>query len=298
MNKLSKGFLLAFLCTVFLPVSAVITKYILNNSATTPETLVIFWFFSAFIAVSLMHIFLTKESYIGTLRKHWKPGLFIGLANTFAAIFWFNAIEMIGPVLVGFITRFEILFTIILGMLLLRERLTKIEILGMFIAIVGTFTLTFGTGKMMILGVILAAASSLAASFQSYVAKRYVKKVHPMGLLSFRCLFTVVFVGIYVFATGKYVPIEPNMYWLVALGPISGAVIAHLLFFYALKYIDMTKAAIVRSFDAFFVVVYALILFGTLPTLKEVTGGILIIIGVALATMYHRWKNYENRSKS
>ena len=75
----------------------------------------------------------------------------------------------------------------------------------------------------------------------------------------------------------------------VGVVPLSGVLAHHLprphqrsLHYRALRYIDLSKASLLHASQPLFVALFGLIVFGTLPDLRQWFGGALVLVGVYL----------------
>lgn len=277
------GLVYAVLSSLFLSTGFVLAKHFLQY--TNPETLNVLWFSIAF-AVSFAVLLLKDASKtVKTFRENWKDGLMIGGTNAIAAAFWFQSINIAGPTLTAFLIRFSTIFIIFLGIFFLKEKLHSHDIAGMMIALGGAFAISFANGDYLATGVVVALAASFAIAVHQVMSKVYVKRINVLTLVSLRTLYTALFLLIYaaVFSKLQPFPLEQIPFLLIAV--IVNALFGFVFFYKALELLDVSKVAIIRTLDPFVVVVYALVLFHTLPTFNEFVGGTFVVIGV-LVTMY------------
>ena len=66
---------------------------------------------------------------------HWRPSLLVGVAGVLASIFWFSAFTIQNAAYVRALGQVELIFTFIASVVFFREKIKKLEILGIvFIA--------------------------------------------------------------------------------------------------------------------------------------------------------------------
>ena len=277
------GLVYAVLSSLFLSTGFILAKHFLQY--TNPETLNTLWFGLAFIASFIALLAKDASKTIKTFREHWKDGLVIGGANAVAAAFWFQAINIAGPTLTAFLIRFSTIFIILLGIVFLKEKLHFHDIVGMVIALGGAFAISFATGDYLTTGVAVALAASFAIAVHQVLSKVYVKTINPLTLVSLRTLYTALFLLAYAAAFSKLQPFPLEQLPWLTIAIIINAIFGFVFFYKALELLDVSKVAIIRTLDPFVVVVYALVIFQTLPSLNELFGGTLVVIGV-LVTMY------------
>ncbi len=281
MNDKTKGILLAVLAAAAIATANVSVKYFLKF--TNPESLAIIWYLPT--AVAALLITLWKKSVLGEIRKYWKQGVALGLIYFFAAVFWFNSINTIGAELTGFLTRFETVFAVGLAVMFLKEKLNAKEILGIITAVAGTLVISYNSGNYIIAGSIIALLASLAIALHLLVAKVLVKNISPVTMLGFRNFFAAAFLLVYVLLTKKFEPIDLSLLpYLIPLSLLSSFLGFYLLYA-SLKRLEAAKVGALRALDPLFILVYAFLIFDALPTAKDLAGGILIILGVAMLSL-------------
>lgn len=280
--KLS-GLAYAILSSIFLSTGFLFAKHFMNY--TSPETLNVLWFGIAFVASFSWLLARHPSKTLKLFRMNWKDGVIIGGANAVAAGFWFQSINILGSTLTAFIVRFSTIFIIILGILFLKEKLHIHDVIGMLIAVAGALVISFTSGDYLRTGTVIALLASFAIAIHQVLSKVYVKTIDPLTLVSLRTLYTTLFLLIYAAAFSKLQPFPLQQVPLLAVAVLLNAVLGFIFFYKALELLDVSKVAIIRTLDPFVVVVYALILFRSLPALDELLGGTLVVTGV-LVTMY------------
>lgn len=277
------GLVYAVLSSLFLSTGFIFSKHFLQY--TNPEMLSTLWFGIAFFISFAMLIARKPLKTLKMFREHWKDGLVVGGANALAATFWFQSISIAGPTLTAFLIRFSTIFIIFLGVFFLKEKLHLHDIIGVVIAVLGAFIINAGNGNYLQLGTMIAIAASLAIAVHQVLSKVYVKAIEPLMLVSLRTLYTAAFLLVYTAAFSKLQPFPlaqlPPLTFAVAINAVVGFV----FFYKALELLDVSKVAIIRTLDPFIVVVYAMAVFHTLPSLQQLIGGTFVVVGV-LVTIY------------
>ncbi|KYH41324.1 MAG: hypothetical protein AYL32_006090 [Candidatus Bathyarchaeota archaeon B26-2] len=219
------------------------------------------------------------------LKKVSAIAVFTGIG----AILWFQGTVVAQPTNVAFIFQFSRVFTVLAGILLLGERLSPREGLGVLLALTGGFILTYTGEEARILNnlVLLASASSYAASH--ILAKIYVKDVDPISLAAGRTMLAAVLLFFYSLATGRLdlaVPLEA-LSWAL-LGAFIAPFLAVIFYYEAFKRVELSKVAAIISTQPFFTALYAVLFFATLPSLWQMVGGSIVTLGVMVLTSSRR----------
>lgn len=279
----NKGFLFCILSALFVSSSFIFAQFILGS--VQPEQMILFWFLSASIASSIIAFFYNRTNPLLLFKHNLKEGLLLGLLNAVSALLWIFSIKMVGASMSAFLLRLVAIFTIALGLWFLKEKLNVFETIGALLAISGAFVLSFSNGDTKLLGVIIAVFAAASISIHDFIAKIYVPRIKPYDLASIRTSFTLIFLTAYTLVAGNFSLPPAGMLPFIIIGSTMSAVIGYILFFKALERMDISKVAIIRNIDPFIVVVYAFVIFRTLPSFTELLGGMLIVSGVLLSEL-------------
>jgi drug/metabolite transporter (DMT)-like permease len=112
--------------------------------------------------------------------------------------------------------------------------------------------------------------------------KRWIQEVPPTAVISVRIIFQAVFFsGLLLAAGGFRWPTGREMIFLT-LGSLSGPAFGMYTVFVALQYLKATQLFLIRNLQPFFVAVAAALFLHQALTLRQLTGGTVIIAGVFL----------------
>ncbi len=287
----TKGVFYAILASMLLGTGFISVKYFISQGMN-PVMLNAEWFFFGALFSFIIAFFMTKGEIFRLMKKYWKIELMLGLANGINAIFWFKGLEVLDPALASFILRFTTIFTIILSFIFLKERFTKIETLGVAIAMVGAFVITYAGGELVYLGVIFMLLAAFFFAIHNILAKSISDDVDPMSLNAMRAMFSFFVVATYTVVSGNVQTDKWHLMPLVAVTATVTTVFGFWFFLKAIQQMEVSKVMVVRAVDPFFVMVYSFLFFHTVPALVEIAGGILIIIGILILIKAHVIKEH------
>lgn len=276
------GLLSAFGSSAFLSTHNIISRYLFQF--LNQPTLMSLWFLFAAPFSVLVGIYSDKKQLVANLRNHWKAGLIIAATNIAAAVAFFTSIKILGPSPTAFFSKLDIIFIVILGSIFLKEKLNAKEILGISIAAAGGFVFAFSSEHLSAnsyLGLIMA----LAIAVNTLFARIYTQNASVAVLQIYRIALTAFFITGFAVLTGSFALPEAKFILLAATGALLSAVIGVGLYYSALKRIKASIAALIRNLDPFLVALYAYPIFHTFPSLREWTGGIIIITGVTITLL-------------
>lgn len=175
------------------------------------------------------------------------------------------------------------LFSLLIGVWWLRERLTLAQLLGGLLAVVGVLIITFQPGDILRIGSLLVIASTVMYALHAAVVKRHGQEMDFITFFFGRVLFTSII--LMVFAVGRPLTMPPVSGWLLLLlaGTVD-VVVSRALYYLALRRLPMTLHAIVLTLSPVATLLWALFLFDTFPQSQQLMGGITVLCGVLIAT--------------
>ena len=289
---MNKGFLYAVLAALFLASGIIYNKYLLEIESVNPRMLGFAFFVSVFIGSSILFAFRDFHGFVKNIADHWKDGVIVGGINAVAASLFFTSLDLLDASTTAFIVRLSTIFVILIGMLFLREKLTKYDFIGILFGVGGALLLNHGIDSRGFdshtKGLFIALFAALAIALHQIAAKMYVKKVGALALVNVRVLFSSLFLFVIVLATNSMQSLPLIAFPIFAIGGGIFAVAGFVFFYKALELEDVSKVAIIRTLDPFVVLVYSVILFGLFPDWHEITGGSLIVAGVVIIILKRR----------
>ncbi len=284
MDRHTKAYFYAILSTLMLPVGYIVNTIVLRTAS--PLTAVIYMFTLTPIFALVAVCITGRNQKLIKAKKHWKGLALLGLLTSISATTWFIGLSLVGPSTLGFLIRFITVFTIILGVIFLKETFNKIEALGIIAMIAGALIISYkGTG--FAAGAVLAIVSALAFSFFSLKAKEYVKRMDPMVINTGRLFFASPFVILFGLASGAFALIPLESMLLISIAAIS--VVAGFTFmFRAYENADLSKVAAIGSIEPLIILVYSFAVFAVLPSGIELSGGAVILAGTFLLIFFRK----------
>jgi len=170
----------------------------------------------------------------------------------------------------------------LLGALLLDERMRRYQWLGVVIAVVGAGIMTFQAGAVVwtMLGLLL--VSNFFLSLCALIAKKYIHTIEPLVLSTARNILMTGLLALVGLIAGQLAWPNPTAWLWIIVGSFFGPFLSYVLFYRGLRYIDLSKGAVIRATQPLFVAVYSLGLFGAFITGRQFLGGLMMLAGVGL----------------
>jgi drug/metabolite transporter (DMT)-like permease len=293
-----KGYALALLATV-----SVSTVYIFSKAALQEVSLPqfgVYWFAGALLWNTLFTMRSAEHRRFRPIPlKSLKILFILGAIEVFATTTFYSAIEITeNPAIPSFLRNMEYIFVTLFGVFLLREKFSTAEIMGIILTFTGAFVISFqkgaplsayltGTSGLMLL-------TTLAYGVRTIIAKKNIQAVTPTMLAINRAIFLLLFSLLIFKIMGQSFVIPTSAIINIALGSFFGPFITSISQYSALKYIEASRAAIIQSTTALFVLVGAWFVFGRFPAEYQLAGGALTILGAMLLVLGKRlkWKRH------
>lgn len=285
----TKGILLAIAAAL-----AVSNVYIFSKAALNEIHLAqfgVYWFGLGIIWNIIYILIRGKQSGLRILsRRSLKALLMIAVFEMFGTLFFFMAIKTVpNPAVVSFLANINPLFVTVLGIIFLKERFNNTEFAGMAILLLGAIIISIkgseNVDTILVPGVQYVLLSGLLFSIATVIAKKQIKYIDASFLALSRIILLFIFsIGsLLVLELAVVIPI--SAFTNIAIGSILGPFLTATLGYLALKYIEVSKASMVRSVRSLFVLTGAFIYFGDWPTYWQIIGGLITISGVIIISL-------------
>lgn len=213
--------------------------------------------------------------------------LLLGIIEVIGTYFFFKAIHTISnPAITSFIGNVSPVFIIFLSFVFLKERFNRLEFLGMMLAVIGAFIISYkgdaSFSDMFIDGAQYVIYSGVFAAISAVIIKKNITNINPIILTTNRSLFLLIFSILALVYTEESLVIgfKPliNIFIGATLGPFLTVIAGYL----ALQHIQLSQRAIISSTKGLFVLLGAYLYFGQFPQNIALIGGLITIIGLLL----------------
>jgi len=285
MKPTTKGFLLAFLAVI-----SVSNVYIFSKSALNEINLFQFgvlWFGFGLIWILIYAKYRDCYKIIKNLTyNNYLKLVQLGLFEVVGTYFFFKAINTIpDPSTTSFLGNISPIILIIFGFIFLKERFTKFDFIGMALTLFGAFMIsTKGNFNISVFidGSQYIVYSSLLFGLNGIMIKKNIAALPPIIITINRSLFLFIFSVFAFLYTHQNFDIPKSAILNTFIGSILGPFLSIVLVFFALKYIPVSKKAIITSTKGIFVVIGSYLYFGIIPDSTTFIGGLISIIGIII----------------
>jgi len=288
-NSRLKGYLFAFLAALALSNVYIFSKAALNELHLAQFG---FYWFGLGLLWNLMYTLRAgKIRKIKLLNRRSKIALIsIGILEVGATLLFFISINIIeNPAIVAFIANMTPFFVTVLGMLILHERFNMIEVLGLILTLGGTFVISYqsnsGFSDFLMYGSEYILISGLLYAVATIIAKSNIKSIDPSILSLNRVVYLFGFSVLSLIFQQESLYISRSAFFNIFLGSLLGPFLTAVASYTALKYIEASKATLVRSTRNVFVLVGAYLFFDVFPDGYQLIGAVISITGVVMISL-------------
>jgi drug/metabolite transporter (DMT)-like permease len=200
-----------------------------------------------------------------------------------------QAVARLEPAVASVLLRTEIVFVGAMGALLLGESITLPLLLGALVALAGLSVMRWplaldaaGTGALWALGG--------AASFgtMQVITRRVIARISPVRVNTAR-LWLAVGVWSLVPGTARAAFDQSLEFWgYVAVAGLFGPFLGRLLIMYSLQTLRAAHSALLLLLAPVFAFTIGLLVFGSVPSQRELIGGAIMLVGIALPSLARR----------
>ena len=153
------------------------------------------------------------------------------------------------------------------------------------LALLGVFVIAFQPGDYLRIGSLLVVASALMYALHAAITKRFGGDIDLVSFFFFRLLFTTGALAIFSTARGVLVWPSLRVWPLIVLVGTIDVVLSRTLYYLALRRLTMSMHTLALTLSPIAAILWGLLLFGTLPTVQQILGGVAVIAGVLIVSL-------------
>jgi drug/metabolite transporter (DMT)-like permease len=279
-----RGVLFAVLGSLMFGVSPVFMRLVLDF--VNFETMnVLFTVFASLCFVVAFGVF-RKVAYFRSILRNWRKVALMSLFSAAGSLLFTYGIFLYGPVNAAFLVQFTAVFTILFGVAFFHERFTRLEAIGVLVAVAGVFILAYGDLTLEIMSTLVLLSAALFFASANTLSKAYVKNVNPVALAGGNSMFMFLFIFAFAILSGRLETAFPSVALGYAfLGSVTGVVLSFVLFYKALEVFEVSKTATIRTMEPFLTAIFSFAILALTPTANQLVGGVLIVVGVVALSL-------------
>lgn len=244
-----------------------------------------FWVLAVASVEVVTFAILTRSMRWNAFRPHATFYLVVGFLVAASTALSYASIAYLDAGTASLLGKTTTIFSVILGVLWLRERLRTLQTAGALVAIAGVSLIAFQPGDYLRLGSLLVLLSSFLYALHAAAVKRWGEEIDFLDFFVFRLLSTTGFLLLFASAQQSLAwPTGIAWLFLVLAGTVD-VTLSRTLYYLTLRTLPMSVHAIILTLSPVVSIGLALLFFGTLPGTVELLGGALVLAGVLLVTV-------------
>ncbi len=277
-----KGDLWAIVSAVTTGCGLITSKVILRT--LDPLTLNAYAFF--FGSLIVLGEAVLSGNVAATFRITFKQLLFLALlAMLFCGSLFclMSALNLVEPATVSFLSRLELVITLILAGFFLRERISIAETVGLAVVVIGILVMRYGASVALSKAMVLVVISALLSGIGEVMTKARIDWIDFRAFVFYRNVIMTTLFAAAGMVTGRLAWVtDGKLVLLTAAVGFFMPYMGRLGYLKAMQYIKISRAVIIVQCQPFLTAALALLILGTLPPVREMAGGLLIVGGIIL----------------
>lgn len=276
---------------IFLAVACMSTSSIIIKSTDAPAIVIAFY---RVVFTTAMAFMIGNRKVVESARQisrrdwYYVIGAGVFLALHFA--FWNTSLNFTSVSSSVLFTNLQVIFVLIFSLLFLQERLSRLGIAGIIVALLGSFFIVsgdMGAGKLF--GDMLALLSGLFIAIYYIIGRNVRSRIDAVSYTCFTAgvaifvLWLAVLLG--KFSLTGYAPREWVLFFLLAL---AAGICGHLVLNWALKYVQAPIVSVSILGESVGATILAWFIFSEYLMWYQIVGGLLILLGIYTANTKSR----------
>ena len=217
-------------------------------------------------------------------RHHLPFFLSIGFLVGASTVMNYASVAFIDAGTASMLGKMTTLWTMLFGIIWLRESLSRRQLAGAALALAGVFVITFQPADYLRLGSLLIVGSTFMYALHAAIVKRYGGDMNFMSFFFYRLLFTTAFLFLFAVGSRSLAWPTPTAWLILLLAGTVDVTISRGLYYTGLRRLPITLFAIILTLSPVIAVGWSRLLFGTFPSVQQLLGGMTVLVGVLFAT--------------
>lgn len=217
-------------------------------------------------------------------RQHFVFFAAIGFLIAASTAMNYAAVEFVDPGTASMVGKTGVIFSLLLSVFWLRERLLPRQWAGAGLAIAGLFVVSYHPGSPVAIGSLIIIVGTFMYALHTALVKRFGQNMGFIEFFFYRLLYTFLFLVLFVAVFGNFVMPDATTWLILLVVGTVDVVISRSLYYLTLRLLTMSLHTIILTLSPVVSIVIAFLLFQTFPTVAGLAGGAVIMVGVYLAT--------------
>ncbi|GBF50163.1 EamA-like transporter family protein [Leptospira ryugenii] len=295
-----KGYLYIFLTGLFFSIEVIGFKQVFRLYHLAPEI-------AAFYGVSISFHFVSpfflakKVNRARLLRTIQSDGLILLIGtslNSIGILLYYYGLRIsdLGPS--ALLIKMTVLYNVLLGVLLLGDRLRSFEVFGILLAIIGIVVISSLQGQIQFSSAVIMLISAFFFASQSYLIKRYIPKIDGICFAYLRLGILTLIFACYIISQNSWHEIPIPVALSLGLFSLFGFFLGRAFFFEAHNHLPISKLNAILLIEPVVLLFIGILFLGEAVSVQKFFGTFLIIGGLYLLIFHkQKSKNLSNQTK-
>ncbi len=245
-----------------------------------------------------------------TLTQHLRFFLIVGFCVAASTNINYAAVRFIDAGTASMLGKLTTVFGLGFGLLWLRERLSRVQLVGAGLAIAGAFVIAFQPVDTLRLGALMLVVSTFLYALHMAIVKHDGGELDFLNFFFVRLFTTSLFLVLISIAWRTLAPlltslvaaeqttdafVTSTLIWpslptwgLRLLVAVVDVVISRALYYLALRRLNVSLLSVLLTLSPVAAVLWSILLFGERPSAQQLSGGVIVLAGVAVVASRRR----------
>ncbi len=228
-----------------------------------------------FVSIFCVIFILRRKS-----RKLHLPIIVIGaLSFPVMSFSYFLTAELVSASFAAFMINTAPIYVLLFSFLIFKEKLTKVKIICLIMALIGMYLLTLPVFTFSVIGVVSGIISGISYASITTTAKYYLEKEVELEQIIFEMLlFSPILLIIVSLISDDILKITPYSFMLILYICFCSTFLAYIFYFRALKKLEASVVSIIAIMEPVWAIILGLIILRETMTIIMYIGALLIIL--------------------
>jgi len=202
-----------------------------------------------------------------------------------------GSLARVEPAITSVVLQTQIIFVALAELALLRVRITGSLMLGALLALIG-FTVMQAPWAMAsagdVPGTMWALLAALVFALMLVLTRRVIAVIDPLTVNALRLWMAVALMAAWPGQIAGVIALDLRVWLLVAAAALCGPTISRLMLMQSVRHISASQTKLITLVSPLFALLLGWLVFGVLPSAREMLGGCILLCGVALPLLQMR----------
>ena len=222
-----------------------------------------------------------------------KSALFLALMTIVGNAALASALPVLGPGTTSTMMQLQVFFVAAGAWVFLRERVGMPWFIGALLAAGGfaSFAVPSGSGASLgLYGLVAGLLTALCFSAMMVWTRAVIRNLDPVSLNAGRLWISVAVLALWPGVLSSALERSAKAWMLTTAAAACGPFLARLALMYSLRFISAAQTKLWSMLAPVFAFLFVYMIYGSVPSWREVVGGLLIVSGVLLPTGARLWR--------